>query len=82
MTDVRICELTRAVSHYAWLCASHRFVRERRGFSVKVSASVTGLCDDCPPPEQPAAVDFAPTTATARLVGGAATGRADEGMYE
>jgi len=69
VNDVRICGLTREWTTYAWLCASCREARFARGWKVALFDTpsayegrvFTGLCQDCPAPAQPAAVDFVAT---------------------
>lgn len=64
---VSIVELTREWTTSAWLCREHVVARRARGWTVKAIREVDQACDDCPHPPQPAAVDFAPTTADCRL---------------
>jgi len=67
MTTVYIVELTREWTTKAWLCREHIDARIARKWFAKVVRELEQWCDDCPKAPQPAAVDFVPTSATARL---------------
>lgn len=56
-----IVELTREWTTVAWLCEACVEKRKAKGWTCQPIKAVEQLCDDCPRPPQPAAVDFVPT---------------------
>jgi len=66
---VAIVEMTKGgVSINAWLCAPCREARKATGWTGKATKAVDHPCDDCIRDKRaPEAVDFLPTSATARI---------------
>lgn len=64
---VYIVELTSGITTTCWLCPNCLAAKVAAGWTAKVGREIAQLCDGCPKPPTPAAVDFLPTPRTARL---------------
>lgn len=60
--SVRIVELTSGITTTAWLCPTCLAAKQAAGWTAKVGREVAQLCDGCPKPPTPKAVDFVPTS--------------------
>lgn len=59
-----VCEISSGITTWRWLCSSHQSSRRALGWTVKPTGKLAQWpCDDCPPVERSATVDYAPTRA-------------------